>query len=527
MAQADSIWVVLRDRSFRSLWIGNVALNLTVWMQSVAAAWLMVSLTSSPLMVALIQTASALPSFFLGLPSGVMADLVDRRRYLVTVIGFMICSALALCAFTLSGSLSPWLLLGLTFCLGAGFALQGPAWYTVQTGAVPRLLLPSAMALSAVSYSSARAIGPALAGALVSSLGVAVVFMVNAALLGVTLVVILRWNGEKRASQLPPEDLLSGMRSALRYVRHSDVMRVQILRTVLFTTVASALWAMMPLIAQHQLGSGAGGYGVLLGSIGIGSVVGALLLPKLKYVAEMNRMMALCGIVYAGATLVAAHIPNLVIVCIALFLAGMAWVGIGNSNMLAMQSAVPGWIRARAVAIYMLVFQGAMAGGSALWGALAARAGTSSALLCSAVLMGGVLLVMNRFPARLGEEDETTGTSDALHAGPVSAGVPPDAPVAVQIVYKVEAEHRDEFLRRLYALGKARRRDGASFWRVYRDLEQECCYVERFITDSWDHYLRQRSRATVADLEAERRLWALHAGAAAPVISHYVSESCP
>lgn len=525
----DRIWAALANPTFRWLWLAGVAINLTIWMHSVAAAWLMVSLTSSPLMVALIQTASALPSFIFALPSGVMADLVDRRRYLLWVVGAMFFIALALCGFTLSGALGAWLLLALTFALGAGFALQGPAWYTAQTDSVARIILPSAMALSAVSYSSARAIGPAMAGMVMSHSGALAVFALAAALLSFALWVLFRWDNPKRSSHLPPEDLLTGLRSALRYVRHSTVMKVQILRTVLFVGVASSLWALLPLIAGQLLHSGAGGYGVLLGCIGTGSVLGAILLPRLKGVLEMNRMMAISAVVYSAGTAVAATVPNMLVVCVALVLAGVAWLGIGNTNMLALQSAVPGWIRARALAVYMLVFQGAMAAGSALWGALAARAGLAATLLASAALMLGVMLVMNRYRARLGEEDEATESAEAGQAASGVAPAPDDerASVAVQIVYQIAPADRIAFLRQLHAIGSARRRDGASFWRVFRDLEDGERYVERFIVDSWSQYLRQRSRATVADIEAQRRLQALHVGVEAPQLTHYVAERCP
>lgn len=527
MALSDGVGAALSHSTFRALWLGSLALNLTIWLHSVAAAWLMVSLTSSPLMVALIQTASALPSFLFALPSGVMADLVDRRRYLLAVVGFMICTAVALCVFSLTGGMSAWLLLSLTFCLGAGFALQSPAWYTAQSDVVPRTLLASAMALSAVSYSSARAVGPALSGLAVSSFGVDSVFVSSVVLLVLAGVVLLRWDGPQVVSQLPPEDLLSGLRSALRYVRHSEVVKVQMLRTVLFVGAASCLWALLPLIAGTQLNSSAGGYGVLLTSLGAGSVVGALLIPWLQLRMEMNRMMGMAAFVYCAAVLVTAYVPNLYVICGVLFFAGVGWIGVGNTNMLALQSAVPAWIRARSVAVYMLVFQGAMAGGSAVWGLVADKAGISNALLCSSVLMLGVIGVMKRFPAREADEAQATQSVDQSLAVFSAVRVPADAAVAVQIVYQVTAENRTEFLRQLYAIGKVRRRDGASFWRAYRDMAQETVYVERFLVDSWDQYLRQRSRATLADLEAERRLQAMHAGADAPLTSHYVAERCP
>lgn len=525
--QTDRVWAALSNPTFRALWLGSVALNLAIWMQSAVAAWMMVSLDASPVMVALIQTASALPSFIFALPSGVMADLVERRRYLLSVVCFMSCVAVALCAFALANNLSAWLLLFFTFCLGLGFALQGPAWFTAQTDAVSHPLMPSAIALTAVSYNSARAVGPALAGVAVSSLGAVGVFIGCVILLVIALFSLLRWESRAKASKLPPEDLVSGLRSAFRYVRHSDVMKAQILRNVLFVGVASALFALLPLIAKEQLNSGAGGYGLLLGSIGAGCVAGALMLARLRQFMDINRMMGISAIVYGCAMIGVVHIVNMFMLCMVLFLSGAVWICIVNTNMLAQQSAVPAWVRARTLAVYMVVFQGSTAAGSALWGTVAAKAGTSNALICAGLLMFGVLLVMNRFPARLGKEDEATASGSSLHSAFSPASVPPDAAVAVQIVYHVKPENRVEFLHQLHAIGKVRRRDGASFWRVYRDLEKECCYVERFIVDSWSQYLRQRSRATITDQEAEKRLWAIHAGQLPPVISHYVSEPCP
>lgn len=526
MPATDSIWAAMGNQAFRRLWCASVALNLTIWMQSVAAAWLMVTLSTSPLMVALIQTASALPSFLFALPSGVMADLMDRRRYLMAVLGFMVLSAAALCVLAWQGELGPWMLLFLTFCLGTGFALQGPAWFTTQSDSVDRTLLPSALALSTLSYSSARAVGPALAGALVSAAGVLAVFGLGALLLAAALAVVVSWDSPKRANRLPPESLVSGIGSVLRYVRHSPMMQVQILRTVLFVGAASALWALLPLLAASS-GSEAGAYGVLLGCIGTGAVTGALVLPKLKNRIEMNPMMSLAALVYALTTLCGAYLRNVPLLCITLFLSGIAWLAVGNTNMLALQSAVPAWIRARAIAVYMLAFQGAMAIGSAFWGFVATHAGTRPTLVASAAMMCAVVLVMRRFPARMGELAEVTEADGVLHPEPGAPGVPDAAVVAVQISYQVAAHDRDAFLRLAYAMGKVRRRDGASMWRVYRDLGDDCCYVERFLVDSWSQYLRQRGRATMADAALEQKLWELHAGKEPPHIAHFLAEAHP
>lgn len=525
--QEHRLWGALSNNSFRSLWLGSVAVNLTLWMHSVAAAWLMVSLNASPLMVALIQTASALPSFIFALPSGVMADLVDRRRYLIAVLAVMAGTAAALCLLFWSGQMGPWWLLFFTFCLGTGFALQGPAWYVAQTDAVARPLLLSAMSLSSVSYSSARAVGPALAGVVVASQGVQMVFVTSVFLLLAACAVLLCWNNTQQRSNLPPEDLWSGLRSAVRYVRHSEVVKTQVLRTASFVGVSSSLWALLPLIAGGELNSGARGYGLLLGSMGAGSVVGAVMLPRLRSLLEMNRLMALAAMLYAGSMVVAAVVPDMLIVCVALFLAGAAWLCVGNTNMIALQSAVPAWIRARVLSIYMLAFQGAMAVGSAIWGVMADKLGASHTLLASALLMGVVLWIMQRRPARTGNDAEATQAEVAPLASDLvltDARIPAGTPVAIQVRYQIADARRSDFLRCLHAFGKVRRRDGASFWRVYRDLGQEGVYIERFLVESWDQYLRQRHRATLADIEAERQLWAMHEGSAAPLVSHFVPE---
>lgn len=527
MSSSDSLWAALAQRTFRRLWCASVALNLTIWMQSVGAAWLMVTLTTSPLMVALIQTASALPSFLLALPAGVMADLFDRRRYMMAVLAFMLASAMLLCVLTAADGLGPWLLLFLTFCLGCGFALQGPAWFTAQSESVPRPLLASALSLSALSYSSARALGPALAGGMISGGGVLLVFGASAVLLGSALLVVATWNSPRQVHQVPPENLPAGIHSALRYVRHSAVMKVQIVRTVLFVGAASALWALLPLLAGSEAGGGAGAYGLLLGSIGGGSVAGALVLPRLKDWMDLNRMMGVAVVVYALATLASAFLHSLSLLCVALALSGAAWICVGNTNMLALQSSVPAWIRARSLAVYMLSFQGAMAAGSAMWGAIATHAGTQATLVASASLMLLVLLAMQRLPARFGELPEVTEAGSTLHGDVGFDDLPEGAAIAVQISYWVAPQQRDEFVRLAHEIGKVRRRDGASMWHLYRDLDSEGCYVERFVVDSWRQYLRQRGRATMADLAAEQRLWALHSGGSAPQILHYVAQSHP
>ncbi|MBA1204285.1 MFS transporter [Pseudomonas capeferrum] len=522
---SNSLWAPLRFRSFRWLWLGALAMNLAIWMQNVGAAWLMVSLSSSPMLVALVQTAISLPSFFFGLPGGVFADIFDRRRYLLLTHLGMLLAALALVGFCITGMIGPWSLLALTFAFGIGFALQGPAWYTTQAEAVPRDFMASAMALSSVSYSAARAVGPALAGGVLAVSGIVSVFLICTALLLGSVLVVTFMSKPTMDLTLPAQGVWAGLRDALRYARYSQVVRSQCLRTLAFVGAGSALWALLPVIASGS--GGAGNYGLLLGSIGVGTLCGALFLPMLKARLEINQLVTFACLIYALGMLVVAQVPNPVMQCVALFFAGMGWLGVGTVNLVAIQSTVPPWIRARSVAIYMLAFQGSLALGGAAWGAVATHIGAGEALLVASLMVVLSLLVMRRYRARVGEEAEVTPSGHEVPGFSFTHLQPEDGPVTVQFAYQIRAEDRVEFLRRVHAMGLNRRRDGASFWCIYRELERPGWYMERFTVDSWSDYVRQQSRSTQADREAQERVRKLHVGDQGPELSHCIAESMP
>lgn len=390
----DSLWAPLRFPAFRWLWLGALAMNLAIWMQSVGAAWVMVSLTTSPLLVALVQTAISLPSFLFGLPGGVFADVFDRRNYLLVTHSAMLASAVVLVICCALGWLGPWTLLFLTFAFGIGFAMQGPAWYTSQAESVPMAFMGSAMALSSVSYSSARAVGPAIAGGLVSVSGVTMVFAACGLLLSGSLLAVMTLRSPPRDTSAPAQTLRSGLAGAVSFARNSRVIRDQSLRTVAFVSAGSALWALLPVVASES--AGAGGYGMLLGSIGAGTLFGALLITGLRQRMGINGMLALACAAYTLGTVVLALISNVWLQAPALFLAGIGWMLIGTSNLAAIQMAVPSHVRARSVAIYMLVFQGSMAIGGAFWGLVAIQTGTRIALLLAAAMTVFALWVMYR-----------------------------------------------------------------------------------------------------------------------------------
>lgn len=523
-----SAWGPLKYRMFRVLWLAGSFTYIALWMQNVAAAWTMTSLTSSPLMVALIQTAATLPAFLLGLPGGVLADLLDRRRLLLATNIWMLLAAAILSILTYSDNIEAWSLLLLTFALGAGATLQAPAWQATSSDVLPRAQVPAGLSLNGISANMSRAVGPALAGILIAVFGSSAVFASNAFCYLMVIVVLLRWQSPpRRSGELPPEGLFGGMQAGLRYVRHSPALGIQYGRCLVVYFSASALWALLPIVARDQLGFGADGYGLLMACLGIGAVIGGLLLARLQHRFGPNWLMQTANVLFAVVMLCLAYVTTPVILCAALLIGGLAWIGISAVPSAAIQTAVPAWVRARVIAVFFLTFQVAMAAGGFLWGLVATHFGTPQALAAAASLVIVSLALGRRFPIRMGNDAEVT---PSLHWHEPVVEVEPnmeDGPVAVQVGYQIDPTRRKAFVRAAYALGTIRQRDGASSWRLYRDLEEPDRYVERFIVGSWGEYLRQRTRATQADKLAEERAHTFHIGAKAPRMLHFITESTP
>jgi predicted MFS family arabinose efflux permease len=524
IAGGESARGPLGVHEFRLLWFSGLAINLAVWIQGLGASWLMMSLAPSALMVALIQTAQSLPGFLLGLPSGVMADLVDRRKLVLAAYGLLLVASAAASVAVLTDSMTPMLLLVVTATAGAGFALQAPAVHTSQAEAVPREKLFAALALSAVSFNVARAVGPALAGAIMSFAGNVAVFAVCALFCAFACVNALRWRHRSGSRDVPPERVLLGVRGALQYARHSPVIRKQLLRTLLFVGAASGLWALLPIVARERLRLDADGYGLLLGCLGTGAIFGSFAAERLRRRWSFNNVGIASTLAYSVGVVFTAMSFRTSVVCIALGLAGAGWAVVGNVNLTAIQTAIPPWVRARAMALYLLVFQGAMAAGGVIWGAVATRSGLEYALLMTTAALAVTAVLMRAMPARIGDAAEATPSEiaapPALHVMPRAQ----DGPIAVEVNYLIRPQDRAQFLEVMQALGRSRRRDGAMFWRIYRDLGHPQRYAERFVVRSWSDYLRQRARVTEADQTIERQAWSLHAGTEAPEMQHMLAE---
>ena len=517
-----SAWEPLREPVFRALWIASVTSNIGTWMQNVGAAWLMTSLTPSPVVVALVQAATSLPVFLVGLPAGALADIVDRRRLLIVSQGWMLLSAAALGVLTLIGFMSPWILLALTFALGLGAAMNTPAWQAIVPEVVSPSELQEAVALNAAGFNVARAVGPALGGLIVAAVGPGPVFLLNAASFIAVMLVVYRWNRQRATSRLPAEHVISAMRAGIRYVRNAPSLQAVLVRSGVLIVCAAGLWALLPLVARDQLGLGATGYGVLLGCLGIGAVTGATLLPRIKRKFSLDMLVTGATVVFAVATAALAYVQNVFLVGAAMVAGGIAWIALMSSFNAAAQTAAPEWVRARALAVYLIVFQGGMAVGSILWGALATRMGIRAALLFAVFGLIAGLMLITRYRLAEGEKIDLTPSLHWPEPRMIVGLQPEGGPVLVEVEYFIELDRAHEFTKAMDDVRRERLRDGAMRWGLFTDSANPNRFVETFLLESWVEHMRQHERVTKSDRMAEELARAFHIGAGTPKIVHLI-----
>ncbi|HLX07327.1 MAG TPA: MFS transporter [Thermoanaerobaculia bacterium] len=522
-APAVSAWSPLRNRLFRWLWIATVASNIGTWLQNVGASWMMTSLTTSATLVALVQAATGLPSFLLALPAGALADVVDRRRLLLVTQGWMTVAAAGLGVVTLAGLATPGWLLGFTFLLGLGSAANNPAWQAIIPELVPRRELPGAIALGSIGFNIARAAGPALGGLIVAAAGPGWTFILNAvSFLGV-MAVLYRWRRPEEEAVLPGERVLGAMRTGVRYVRHSPEVLAPIARGASFIVCGGSLWALLPVVARG-LHRGAAGYGLLLAALGVGAVSGAMALPRLKRYASLDLVVAAATLTFAAATLALALLHDFPLLLLMMLLAGGAWLSLLSSLNVAVQTAVPSWVRARALSVYLLIFFGGLTAGSALWGALAERFGIAPALCLSAAGQVLGLLATRHLQLRSGE-GLNLAPSRQMPAPIVAYDLEPDrGPVLVSVEYLVRPEEAAEFASAMQAVRRIRLRDGAMEWGLFADAAEPGRYTEVFLVKSWLEHLRQHERATVADRDLVEQARRYHHGGDRPAVRHLIAE---
>ncbi|MFN3297421.1 MFS transporter [Caldimonas sp.] len=523
-AASASAWAPLAQPVFRMLWLTWLAANTCMWMNDVAAAWLMTTLTTSPALVALVQTASMLPVFLLGLPSGALADILDRRLFFVVTQFWVAAVAVVTCVLVLAQLITPALLLALTFANGIGLAMRWPVFAAIVPELVPRLQLPAALALNGIAMNASRIIGPLLAGAIIASLGSAYVFVLNAVLSVAAGFVILRWKRERTVSALPGERFVGAIRVGWQYVRQSTRMHAVLVRIALFFLQSTAVLALLPVIARGLDGGGAGTFTLLLAAMGSGAVVAAAQLPRLRARYTRDQLVNGGSVLQAAMTVVVAFAPQAWLAVPAMFVSGMAWITVANTLTVAAQLALPDWVRARGMSIYQMALMGSAGLSAALWGKVASLASVPASLLAAAATGMLLLLWARRMVVDGGAEEDLT-PSQAWKPPVTATPVDPDAgPVLVTIEYRIDPAQAAAFREVMQESRRSRLRQGALAWELFRDVNDPGLYTEYFIDESWVEHLRRFDRVTAADVHLRERRLAFHIGDRPPVVTRRIAE---
>ncbi|MGE8209739.1 MAG: MFS transporter [Stenotrophomonas rhizophila] len=519
---APGAWSPLKIGLFRAMWLAILGSNVGTWINDVAAAWVMAERTGSPLMVALVQSATTVPVVLLALVAGTLADIVDRRRYLLFTQGWMLLVAATLATLTGLSMLTPGLLVALTFAMGCGAAMAMPAQAAIVSELVPRPMLASAVALNSIGINIARSLGPAIGGLIVAQLGPSWAFGLNALSFAAMLIVLTRWTPDATASTLPPEGFGAGLRAGLRYALRAGRLQAVLVKSAGFFFFASAVTALLPLVVRGEMHGGAGLYGILLGCIGIGAVTGALVLPMLRARMDRDLLVLLATLACALSLFGLAWLRHMALLPVAMLVNGFAWITVLSSLQIAAQTAVPPWVRARALSLYIMVFSLGMAAGGLSWGSIAQR--TSIPLALTIASVGAVIAGLLVWRVRIaGSEELDLRPAGYWPAPELAVPVSHDrGPVLVTVEYRIADADRAAFHVLMGELGRTRRRDGAVLWGVAEDVATPGIHLEYFVTSSWVEHLRQHERVTAEDRDHQQKVRALHRGEHAPIVRHFV-----
>ncbi|CAN5920276.1 MFS transporter [soil metagenome] len=524
-AGPESAWGPLQYPVFRMLWVVWIAANICMWMNDVAAAWMMTSLSPSPMMVALVQSASTLPVFLLGLPSGALADILDRRRYFIFTQIWVATVASIICAVILLGWMSAPLLLALTFANGMGLAMRWPVFAAVVPELVPRAQLPGALALNGIAMNASRIIGPILAGAIIAAAGSHFVFVLNAVISLVAAVMIRSWKREAKVSALPAERFLGAIRAGVQHVRQSKPMHVILLRVSVFFVQSMALLALLPLIAKGLHGQGAASFTLLMAAMGGGAIVAVIFLPRIRQRLDRNGLVHHGTWVHAIAMSAVALAPNVYVAAPAMMVAGMAWIAVANSLTVAAQLVLPDWVRARGMSIFQMSMMGASAIGAALWGQVATWTDVRTSLVCASVGALVFMLLLRRLRLE-GLPDEHLTPAEAIH--PPSVGQSEDllgGPLLITVEYRIDPARTREFIEVMQISRRNRLSQGVLSWSLFHLTTDPAIYIEHFIDESWAEHLRHFERLTAFDIALRDRRLAFHLGDEPPKVSRYLAQA--
>lgn len=518
-------WNAFRHTSFTVVWLATVVSNVGTWMYNAASGWLMTSLDADPLSVSLVQVATSLPMFLFALPAGAIADIVDKRRFLIVTEIVVTLVAAASAVLVWLGFINPPVLLLFTFLLGAGAAFTAPAWQSVVPSLVPRQDLAAAVASNGVGVNISRAIGPALGGVIIGGLGIGAPFWLNALSNFGVIGALWWWRPSTSGSHaLPAERLTSALVVGLRHARYNPHLRATLIRAAAFFFFASTYWALLPLVARNQIAGGPALYGILLGAVGAGAVGGAFGLPWMKATFGPDRLVALGTVGTAISLILFGFARESVVALVACIVAGISWIAVLATLNVSAQVSLPDWVRGRGLAMFVTVFFGAMTAGSVTWGQVASMLGLPAAHFIAA---GGALIgIVLSWSWKLQGGSEIDLTPSMHWPVPVlTIDAEPDrGPVLITVEYHINPEQRGAFLAALQKLGQQRRRDGAYAWDIFEDAAHEGRFLEMFLVASWLEHLRQHQRVTNADRVFQDAVRQYDAKAE-PKVTHFIAAA--
>ncbi len=521
---AVSAWAPFRYRAFALLWTATLISNVGTWMHDVGAGWLMTTLNSSPAVVSLVQAATTLPVFLFALYAGTLADRLDKRKMLISVNVILLVLISVLTVLVHFEMVTPLLLILFTLAIGTGTAFMAPAWQAIVPTLVPRDALQPAIALNSMGINISRAIGPALAGILIASVSLSAPFAVNAVSHIVIIVALLLWKYEGGSAKTS-QPVFNAMLTGLRHVGHNDALKHTLVRSFAFFIFASAYWALLPLVVRGIEGGGAELYGMLLTLIGSGAVLGALTLPKFRAKLDASAMAAsgTVGTAVAMAILATANAPWMAYT--AALLGGFSWIAVLTTFNVSAQTALPNWVRARGLAVNLMVFFGSMAFGSALWGQVATITSTQIALL---IASGGLIIGLGLTRSyKLGQGENLDLTPSMHWPAPEVAldddGLDSRGPVMVEVEYRIRKEDEAGFLVAVREWSGERWRNGAYEWHVFQSVEDPELWIEAFMVSSWEEHLAQHDRVSKEDKRLQDKVRSFDTRDSGPIVRHLIA----
>jgi MFS family permease len=523
----SSAWSPFKSKDFTVLWIASLLSTTGSRMHEVGAGWLMTTLSTDPFTVALVQTATTLPIFLFALTAGAIADVVSRRKLLIYVQLLMAIVAVVFAYIVFLERMTPTLLLIFVFVIGVGAAFVAPAKQATVPQLIPRPDLQSAIALNSVGFNLSRAIGPAIAGVLILTIGITAPFIFNAISFTIIAAAYFWWCPGRILNPLPKEKIPGAVRTGLRYVRYSPPLRATIGRAFTFCVSASAFWALLPLLAKTELKGDASLFGMLIGAIGLGAVVGVFLLPKLKQKFRPAKIILIASALIVLVLISSGVFANQVLAVFSCIIFGAAWIWVLSTLNVSAQLALPDWVRARGLAIYLMIFFGSMSLGSIIWGYLASSIGISPTMLVAASTLFLGSLLTRKLPLNQGD---ALDLAPSMHwADPIVVVnseeerdlVNDRSPVMVTIEYKIDKEHEERFLYLMCYLGQVRKQYGAYSWDVLEESDRPGTFIEYFLDVSWLDHLRHHQRVTGKDRELQQEINALHRGDEHPKTRHF------